>query len=113
MRDEGDGGVPHGALLARYAEAVCRKDAELAEIRDRLVAAVGPAGAVEAAATVAIFSGLVRVADATGIPLDAGTLALSDGWRGRLGLDRYGGAVNTDVSQVRAVIPVDVRSQFA
>jgi len=112
VRDEGDSGVPHGSLLAHFAAAVCLRSPDIAELGDRLVTAVGPAGAVEAAATVAIFNGLVRVADATGIPLDDGTVALSDGWREGLGLHRYGGAANTDVSRVRVEVPSDVRSQF-
>ena len=40
-----------------------------------MLAAVGPAGLAEASLTVGAFNGLTRVADATGIALDGGTLA--------------------------------------
>ena len=63
-------GVPHGRLLVDYAEAAVRADDELGDLRTDLLRRLGPAAAGHAAATVTAFSGLVRVADATGIPID-------------------------------------------
>ena len=94
---DGDGGLPHGAELLRFAEAATRGSEDLAASRSALIDAVGGTGFIEAAATVAIFNGLVRVADATGIPLDEGTRSNSETFRQRLGLDEFGGARNTDL----------------
>ena len=68
----GEGGVAHGELLAAFAEAATRGSDGLPAIRSALLEVVGPEAFVAAAATVGIFNGLVRVADATGIPLDRG-----------------------------------------
>ena len=48
---QGDGGVPHGALLVRFAEAATRANEDLPEARKALLEAVGPECFVEAAAT--------------------------------------------------------------
>lgn len=61
-----------------------------------LVNAVGHEAMIEAAATIAIFNGLVRVADGTGIQLDDGVLADSADYRDRLGLNAYSGASNSE-----------------
>ena len=63
--------------------------------RRAVVAAVGPAGLVEACLTVGAFNGLTRVADATGIVLDGGTLAATTDLRAELGLNDLCGARNT------------------
>lgn len=103
----GDVGVPAGGELVRFATAAHRRrqdaggrDADEAErqltsARTALEAAVGADGVTEAAATVAIFNGLVRIADGTGIELDAGVLADSADFRSATGVDRFAGAANT------------------
>ena len=88
--EEGDGGIPHGSLLKAFAEAVLGDDeAMLSEVRQRLRNALGDAALVDAAAVIANYSALDRVADATGIPLepakDAGTVDL----RAQLGIDAW------------------------
>jgi hypothetical protein len=103
----GDSGIPHGDLLAAYAEAATRGSPELAALRAELLDAVGEAAFVDAAATVAIFNGLVRVADATGIPLDAGTLDASSDFRDELGLNEFAGASSTDLAAARSVARSD------
>jgi hypothetical protein len=113
VEPDGDTGVPHGRVLAGLAEAVCRRTPELDRARAAVLDAVGPAGLVEAAATVGIFNGLVRVADGCGIPLDDGTLSVSVADRAALGIDRYGGAANTDTARTVAPPPDgSVRSLF-
>lgn len=88
--EAGDGGVVHGALLARFAEAVCGSDeAALVGARSEVVDALGPEGLVDAAAVCANFQMMVRVADATGTPIDEGSIDMSAELRRDLGLDRY------------------------
>ena len=95
---EGDGGVAHGAALLRFAEAATRGGEDLAPARQALLDEVGGAAFIEAAATVGIFNGLVRVADSTGVPLDEGTQNNSVELRETWGLNEYGSARNTDLS---------------
>lgn len=63
---------------------------------------MGPEAAGHAAATVSAFSGLVRVADATGIPIDDGLAAVSISARAELGIDGYSGAANSQLDAVSA-----------
>jgi len=95
-RATGDGGVPHGEAMVRFAEAATRGSEDLAASRSDLIAAIGPLPFVEVAATVGIFNGLVRVADGTGIPLDEGSRKISETFREDLGLVTFGSARNTD-----------------
>jgi hypothetical protein len=92
---DSDAGVPHGRLLKAFASAALREPAALDARGAELRAAVGDAGWLEAASTVAAFEGLVRVADATGIELDDQVLASSVALRRALGIDRYRSAANT------------------
>ena len=94
--------MPDGRLLIAYADAVVRGADDLDEVRAELVHEVGPAAAGHAAATVTAFSGLVRVADGTGIPIDEGLAAVSADLRADLGLAGYRSAANSPVDQVAA-----------
>ena len=77
-----------------YAEAANR-DPEAARALDgEVIAAIGEAGLVDAAVTVAVFNGLVRSADGIGIPLDDSMLAATAEARAVLGLDGLVGAAN-------------------
>jgi hypothetical protein len=102
---DGDAGVPHGQALVRFAEAATRGSDDLEAARTALLDDIGGAGFIEAAATVGIFNGLVRVADSTGIPLDDGTRDRSDQFREALGLNAFGGSRNTDLGQSPAGSP--------
>lgn len=93
-----DEGVRHGPVLAAYAEAAHTRGPELPMATDRARAALGDDGWVEAAMTVAAFNGLVRAADASGIPLEAGVVSATADERSRLGLAALGGASNSDLS---------------
>lgn len=91
----GDVGIPAGAELLAFTNAVHADEPDLNDARAALVDAVGADGLIEAAATVAIFNGLVRVADGTGIQLDDGLQTFSEDDRTRLGLGAFAGAANT------------------
>ena len=83
-------GVRHGRELIEFAEAVAGGDhARLARARATLLAAIGPAAVVDAAGVVSFFSGIVRVADATGAPLDAQMAADTESMRKELGIDAF------------------------
>jgi hypothetical protein len=89
-------GVPHERELIALAEAVVRGDeAELAEARRAALAALGPESFVAAAAVASNFERMVRIADATGIPLDTPLAAISADMRAELGIDAFGSAANT------------------
>jgi len=91
-----DGGVPHGRLLVAFAEAVLGEDeAELTDARAALSEAIGPAALVDAAGVVGLFNAIDRVADATGIPLEAEKAAASADFRAALGVDRFDLAART------------------
>ncbi len=77
----------------------------LVDARNELVAAVGPEGLLEAAATVAAFNGLVRVADGTGIELDDAMIVASTDVRSDLGLDAMAGSANTRRLDAAATSP--------
>ncbi len=97
----GDGGVLHGEALLRFGEAVTRGSDDAGATRQALLRAVGPAGFMEAASIVGIFNGLVRTADASGIPLDDGTRDATIETRAALGLDAYAGAANTNLGAAK------------
>lgn len=77
------------------SEARSEVESELEAARAALRAAVGLAGLVDAAAVVGNFERMTRIADATGIPLDAPTDMMSADFRGSLGLDRFASAAHT------------------
>ncbi len=91
-----ENGVPQGALLNAFAEAVLgRDDAELDAARNAVVEALGPAALVDAAAVIATFMQMDRIADATGIPLDDFLANATSDFREDLGLHAFGSARNT------------------
>jgi hypothetical protein len=63
--------------------------------RASLLEAVGPAAFVDAAGVVGNFQRMVRIADATGIPLDGPMAALTQGMREELGINAFGSAEST------------------
>lgn len=89
-------GIDHATELVRFAEAVVvGDDEELDAAREALLDAVGPEAFVDAAAVVGNFQRMVRIADGTGIPLDASLELLTGDLRGDLGIGRFGSAANT------------------
>ena len=91
----GDAGVPHGVELLAFATAANQRSDDLDAAREALRAVVGDEGLLEAAATVAAFNGLVRVADGTGIQLDPSMLTSTAETREQLGIEAFGGAANS------------------
>jgi len=85
-----DVGVDHGTLLGDFADAaVAFEGAALDTSRKRLVAAIGQAGMIDAAAVIAGFNGISRIADATGIPLEPPKAEQTAALRADLGIDRF------------------------
>ena len=83
-------GVPHARELLAFADAALAFDAAtMAGPRSEALAAVGDAALVDAAAVIGAFNGIVRIADAMGIPLEEAKAADSADWRASLGIDQY------------------------
>ena len=82
-----DGGVAAGAALAAYADAFFKDGGGFVAARERLEGEVGEPASVDAAAVLAIFNAVVRIADATGIPLEETKARMSADIRDALGLE--------------------------
>ena len=91
-----ESGVAHAEALVGFAEALVRRDdAALARARDEVLEKLGPGGLVDTAAVASNFQRMVRIADATGIPLDAPVNAMTGDIRGELALGHFGSSANT------------------
>jgi hypothetical protein len=91
-----DSTIPNAVELVAFAEAVLQGEGEaLDRARGELLEAVGPEAFVDAAAVVGNFQRMVRIADSTGIPLDAPVAAMTSDLRAELGIDDYSSAANT------------------
>ena len=82
-----DGGVATGAALSTRADALFADATAFAATRERLEREVGEEASVDAAAVLAIFNAVVRVADATGIPLEEAKARMPVDIREALSLD--------------------------
>ena len=56
---------------------------------------MGGAACADAAGVAALFNAIDRVADATGIPLEAEKAAMTEGMRAQLGIDEFGAVSQT------------------
>jgi hypothetical protein len=82
--------VPHAVELLAFADAAVAADAAaLRRAREAVVAAMGEAAMVDAAAVIAGFDGITRIADATGIPLEPPKAEQTADFRRALGIDRF------------------------
>ena len=102
--------------LLRASSTALGATIDIGPARRAVLAAVGPAGLLEVCLTVSAFNGLTRVADATGIPLDHGTLAATTDVRAELGLNDMAGALSSGGvlhTSGPAVLPATVRDLFA
>ena len=88
MDPDVDSGVPSGELLVRFAQAASTWDCgELEALRGDMVGGLGEGGLVDAAGVASNFERMVRIADATGIELDASTDADTADLRRGLDID--------------------------
>jgi hypothetical protein len=91
-----DSGVAHGAKLLAFTDAVMgRDDGALAPARAALRSVLSEEAFVDTCAVVGAFNVVDRIADATGIPLDAGIAVMSGDVRKELGLARFASAANS------------------
>lgn len=89
-------GVAHAAPLLAWCDATIAGDpGAIASARARVVEQMGDAAAVDAAAVMANFERMTRIADATGIPLDPPVNAMSSELQRSLGLRAFRSAANT------------------
>ncbi len=87
---DGDAGLPHGAEIVAFAEAIGGwDDAALASARARLVGVAGEAFMLDAAAVVANFEMMTRVADGTGARFPADTAAFRTDLDARLDIGGF------------------------
>ena len=82
-------GVVHEAELLAIADAAVGVGGDLAAARSALIARIGPEAMIDAAAVIAGFDAITRVADGTGIPLEPPKAEASADWRASLGIDAY------------------------
>ncbi len=83
-------GVPHGQLLVGFVDAVVGRDPLAADAaRAALAEAAGPVAVVDAAAVLANFEMMTRVADGTGAHQLPERLATLTEERARLGIDGF------------------------
>lgn len=83
-------GVEHGEVLLAFAEAMVGEDDDgLAQARQTVMQAMGPAAMVDVAGVASNFERMVRIADGTGIQLDDRMAALSQEVRTALHLERF------------------------
>jgi len=85
----GGSGVAHERELLAFADAAIDPSQMAAEQGAALAACAGREAMRDAAAVIAGFDAITRVADATGIPLEAPKAEASVEWRDRLGIDEF------------------------
>ena len=89
-------GIDGGEELTAYAEAALADDTDaISAARTQVRSALGDEATVDAAAVIANFQRMVRIADGAGIPLDEPVLMMSQGIRDELHLNDFGGAGNS------------------
>jgi hypothetical protein len=89
VQGDGGSGVAHEAELIAFADAAVGAAAALGAARAALVGSAGKEAMIDAAAVIAGFDAITRVADATGIPLEPPKAEASAEWRSSLGIDAF------------------------
>lgn len=86
----GSTGVAGGDALLRFVNAALGGDAGVLDAaRSAAVGAVGLAGMLDAAAVIGGFDGITRIADATGIPVEAAKAEGAADFVAALGIGRF------------------------
>jgi hypothetical protein len=89
-------GLRGGEALIRFAEtSVGDKVDDIRVAREAVKEELGENAMVDAAGVIANFQRMVRIADATGIPLDTPVAMMTSSIREDLGINKYGSAGNT------------------
>lgn len=89
----GDTGIPHGALLIEFAEAVIDTDeTRLAAARQAIADAMGADAMVDSAGVAALFNAIDRVADSTGAPLEGWKRDQTEDLRAAIGINAFAAA---------------------
>jgi alkylhydroperoxidase family enzyme len=90
IRGAAEDRIPHAPELLAYADAFHADEADaLAAARDVLHESIGDAALVDAAGIVGIFDAVVRIADATGAPLEDYKAEISEDLRADLGINDF------------------------
>ncbi len=85
-----DGGVAHGALLIRFADAVVAGDeVALRDIRQEIATKISVEAVGDTAAVAALFNAIDRVADATGIEMEDTKTEDSADFRAEIGVNDF------------------------
>lgn len=96
-------GVAHAEALLTWTDAAVSRDEEAAaKTRQRVIDEMGAEAAVDAAAIIGNFERMTRIADGTGIPLDAPMNALAADLQEDLRLREFRSAQNTSPPGVLA-----------
>ncbi|MBC8340967.1 MAG: hypothetical protein H8E63_04830 [Proteobacteria bacterium] len=91
-----DSGVEAGGVLVAFAEAAMTgSESDVAAAREALRSRLGDAATVDAASVIANFERMVRIADGTGIPLDAPLAMITADMQEEIGTDQFPSAANT------------------
>lgn len=91
-----DSGITASTQLTEFAEAVVdREETRIAAARTAVANALGKAAMVDAAAVIANFQRMVRIADSTGIPLDEPVMMMTQTIRQDLGLNAFRASANS------------------
>ena len=85
-------GVSHGAELVAYADAAVARSKDVTATRKAVQDALGEAEVVDAAAVIANFQRMVRIADGTGISIDAPIDVMSADLRHEIGINAFSSA---------------------
>ena len=90
--------VPAAGALVGLVEASLSDDAgdagDADDARARVRRELGSAALVDAAAVIGNFERMTRIADSTGIPLDAPVNVMTESIRAELGIDNFGSAAD-------------------
>ncbi|MCY3885658.1 MAG: hypothetical protein OXG24_12185 [Gammaproteobacteria bacterium] len=85
-----DAGVPFSSLLRQLTEATIEmRWGDLATFRQEAIETIGRQSTVDALAVASGFNGIVRVADATGIPIDSYEDDVGKKLRSSIGIDDF------------------------